>query len=299
MPYDLYPAVDENYNFPPEVRAALAKSVELRNQIVSMTTTQRNNLTAAEKWDGRFILNTDLDRIQRYDAGNNAWFTSAEQVDAVVGMTEATRDNLPAFEKFDGRLILNLTTDRINRYDSATTTWTAVTEESDLLDLLTDSEIPLPVTTKGSPGVIGTSAKAARADHVHPPAASGLVVSKGLFTTTSELLGIRASGVQQSFTIPGLGSADFVDIFGVNTMAVFRYFPGVNVLWLNDFYGSSILDNTSTQVDTNLVAHSQYYVRWDKFWISGDTIYLRNFNDRSNDNVTIPAYTMRWVKVSS
>lgn len=78
MPYDLYPAVDANYDFAPEVRVALSKSLELRNTVVPMTTVLRNNLTAAEKWDGRLIVNTDTDRIERYDATALQWFEIAE-----------------------------------------------------------------------------------------------------------------------------------------------------------------------------------------------------------------------------
>lgn len=73
MAYDLYPAVDENYNFAPEVRAALAKTLELRNGIPPMTQTARNNLVGPELWDGRMIFNTDTDTINRYDIGTFTW----------------------------------------------------------------------------------------------------------------------------------------------------------------------------------------------------------------------------------
>jgi hypothetical protein len=81
MPYDLYPAVDAQYNFPPEVRAALAKSLDLRNTVVPLTTVQRNNLVGAELWDGRTILNTTTDRINRYDAGTATWVAIADLSD--------------------------------------------------------------------------------------------------------------------------------------------------------------------------------------------------------------------------
>lgn len=73
MAYDLYPAIDLGYNFPPEVRAALAASLELRNTVVPMTTTTRNNLLAGDKWDGRLILNTTLNQIERWDADLTSW----------------------------------------------------------------------------------------------------------------------------------------------------------------------------------------------------------------------------------
>jgi microcystin-dependent protein len=73
MAYDLYPAVDETYNFAPEVRQALSKSMELRNTVVPMSTTARNNLTAGERWDGRVIANTTTRRVERYDLGTATW----------------------------------------------------------------------------------------------------------------------------------------------------------------------------------------------------------------------------------
>jgi Carbohydrate binding domain len=78
MAYDLYPAVDETYDFPPEIRQALARSLELRNDVEPMTTAIRNNLLAAELWDGRTIANTTTDRLERYDAGTLTWKPLAE-----------------------------------------------------------------------------------------------------------------------------------------------------------------------------------------------------------------------------
>jgi len=73
MSYDLYPAVDEDLNFAPEIRAALAKTFELRNTVVPMTNTQRNNLSGTELWEGRLIFNTTTARIDRYDAVYETW----------------------------------------------------------------------------------------------------------------------------------------------------------------------------------------------------------------------------------
>jgi hypothetical protein len=81
MAYDLYPAVDETYDFPPEIRQALARSLELRNDVEPMTTAIRNNLLAAELWDGRTIANTTTDRLERYDAGTLTWMTISETAD--------------------------------------------------------------------------------------------------------------------------------------------------------------------------------------------------------------------------
>lgn len=87
MAYDLFPAVDPQYNFPPEVRGALAKSLELRNTVLPMTTTARNNLVGAELWDGRLILNTTTDRINRYDLGTLTWLPVADMADVTALQT--------------------------------------------------------------------------------------------------------------------------------------------------------------------------------------------------------------------
>jgi microcystin-dependent protein len=89
MAYDLYPAVDETYNFPPEVRGALSKSVELRNTVIPMQTVTRNNLLPEELWDGRTIANTDSDHLERYDAGTSAWDPIANLTDLVSGIAAA------------------------------------------------------------------------------------------------------------------------------------------------------------------------------------------------------------------
>lgn len=81
MAYDLYPAVDETYNFPVEIRRALAASNELKHLVIPMTTTLRNNLTVGEKWDGRTIANTTTDRLERYDEGTAQWYSLMEYGD--------------------------------------------------------------------------------------------------------------------------------------------------------------------------------------------------------------------------
>lgn len=81
MAYDLYPAVDEEYNFPPEVRAALAVSEELKHNVLPMTEILRDNLTGAELWDGRLVLNTTQDRLNRYDLGTATWINVADLSD--------------------------------------------------------------------------------------------------------------------------------------------------------------------------------------------------------------------------
>lgn len=100
MAYDLFPAVDEDYNFPPEVRAALAASIELRNTVLPLTQTQRNNLTGTDLWDGRLVLNTTTDRLNRYDAGTSTWKPIADLSDvaAVDSDLDATNAELVVHE---------------------------------------------------------------------------------------------------------------------------------------------------------------------------------------------------------
>jgi hypothetical protein len=73
MAYDLYPAVDEGYNFAQVVRQALAVSLELRNMVPPMTTTERNNIPAGELWDGRVISNTTTGYVERYNTTLSQW----------------------------------------------------------------------------------------------------------------------------------------------------------------------------------------------------------------------------------
>ena len=89
MPYDLYPAVDQNYNFPPEVRQSLAVSPELRNTVVPMTTAERNNLLPSQLWDGRVITNTTTDRMERYDLGTTQWYVIADSTDLNTKVNKA------------------------------------------------------------------------------------------------------------------------------------------------------------------------------------------------------------------
>ena len=83
MAYDLYPAVDENLNFAQSVRIALAKSAELRNQIVPMTAPDRNALLAGDLWDGRVIVNLTTNTVERYDMDAGEWIplTDVEYID--------------------------------------------------------------------------------------------------------------------------------------------------------------------------------------------------------------------------
>lgn len=90
MAYDLYPAIDENFNFPQVVRQALSESLELRNTVVPMTTVDRNNLTSEQRWDGRLIVNTTTDVIERYDEGIADWVPLMDYAQMVAYVDSTT-----------------------------------------------------------------------------------------------------------------------------------------------------------------------------------------------------------------
>lgn len=73
MPYDRYPAVDQNLELPPSVLQA--------NQAIALTTSQRDALSAARKWDGRMIYNSTSKRYERWDSAGSIWRTIADQQD--------------------------------------------------------------------------------------------------------------------------------------------------------------------------------------------------------------------------
>jgi len=52
-PYDIYPAVDEEYNFPPEIRHAIADSDEMAQKYVAFNTSSTNLVTYAGGWPPR------------------------------------------------------------------------------------------------------------------------------------------------------------------------------------------------------------------------------------------------------
>jgi hypothetical protein len=56
----------------------LAQLFNDRPGVSALTTTQRNALTGAELWDGRVILNTTTDRLNRYDLGTTTWVAVAD-----------------------------------------------------------------------------------------------------------------------------------------------------------------------------------------------------------------------------
>lgn len=82
MAFDLYPAVNEDYEFPQSVREANALTPEFRSQVKPMTETQRNNLSGDELWTDRLVFNTTAVRINRWNG--SAWVDLSSEPPAVV-----------------------------------------------------------------------------------------------------------------------------------------------------------------------------------------------------------------------
>lgn len=78
MAYNLIPGVDESYNFPPEVIAALKTSLGVLNVGAPMTTAQRNLLNTASLGEGYYIFNTDVQSFQVWRADFESWHDGLE-----------------------------------------------------------------------------------------------------------------------------------------------------------------------------------------------------------------------------
>ena len=81
MGFDRYPAVDDNTEFPPEVAKA--------NMPIVLSTSQRDALAAARKWDGRQIYNSTTKRYERWDSASSLWRTIADQQDMSTLLTSS------------------------------------------------------------------------------------------------------------------------------------------------------------------------------------------------------------------
>lgn len=71
----------------------LAAWVNDRPGVAALTTTQRNALTGVDRWDGKLVLDTTLDRLFRWDAGTTTWIQIADSSE-VAGLLATT--GLPA-----------------------------------------------------------------------------------------------------------------------------------------------------------------------------------------------------------
>lgn len=160
MPYNLFPAVDEEFNFPQSVRQQLAKSPELRNLVVPMSEVTRNALTPEEIWDGRTIYNTTRKTLETWQVDVLSWVQyldssytfptppafwdenydlpvevrtqlakSAELRNMIKPMTQTVRDNLTVSEKWDGRTIYNITSETLETWHASQNMWVKYLDE--------------------------------------------------------------------------------------------------------------------------------------------------------------------------
>lgn len=154
MSYNLFPSVDENFDFPQDVRIQLAKSEELRNLVAPMSEIVRNTLTMNERWDGRTIYNTTRKKLETWDLESEVWVQyldstytfptppafwdenydlpvnvriqlakSAELKYLVVPMDQTTRNSLSTQNKWNGRTIFNTTSGVLEVWSTETTSW--------------------------------------------------------------------------------------------------------------------------------------------------------------------------------
>lgn len=75
----------------------LAQWVNDRPGVSALTTTQRNALAGADLWDGRLVMNTTTDRLNRYDASTSTWIVIPDTGDiaallATTGLPAALAD---------------------------------------------------------------------------------------------------------------------------------------------------------------------------------------------------------------
>jgi len=298
--YDLYPAVDENYRFAPEVRAALATSPELRNTVVPMTTTERNNLLGERLWNGRLIYNTTTRRIDKYDLVRGGWVALADQGDTIVPMSNAARDNLSGGELWHNRMILNLDQERINRYDEDTKSWKIVVERDDLTLLLATSGTPASVG--GIQGSRGTSASAARADHVHASPLSGGYIRGNAYIPPESLGKLQVSTILRAVSVAGWAQAKRVKFYQQYYVNFDWYTPNTaesEILMTENAgsFGSTYRqlfprpDNrVSLPVNSNNTSLEQFY--YDS---SSQTLYFYLKGSQVEGTTTVGGFTIRWI----
>ena len=160
MSYDLFPAVDADFNFPEEVRIQLAKSEQLRNLVIPMTEETRDALTEDEKWVGRTIFNTTTQKLESLkDTG--AWVSyldetysfpepppfwdenfdvpdevraqlaiSPELRNMIVPMAESVRDSLSENEIWNGRTIYNTSSYKLEVWIEVLNRWVYLLDDT-------------------------------------------------------------------------------------------------------------------------------------------------------------------------
>lgn len=101
--YNLVPGVDENYEFPPEVREALIRSLNIKNTGAALTTAERNALSTAEMDSGYYIFNTDVQTFQIWRADFEEWHDGLEAPGSVKEWPGVSIP--PGWMKQDGRAL--------------------------------------------------------------------------------------------------------------------------------------------------------------------------------------------------
>lgn len=76
--YNRFAGVNSDYEFPPEVRAALLESLNIRNVGAPMTTAQRNALNTADLDPGYYIFNIQTQTFQIWRADFEEWHDGLE-----------------------------------------------------------------------------------------------------------------------------------------------------------------------------------------------------------------------------
>ena len=73
MVYDLFPSLDQDLNFPPEILQKLSNAPEFRSFIIPMTKSFRDNLSFDNVWHGRVIYNTTTKTLETWDEQTKSW----------------------------------------------------------------------------------------------------------------------------------------------------------------------------------------------------------------------------------
>lgn len=153
----LFAAVDNDLNFPPEIRNRLIHSEELRHLVTPMSQATRENLTDEERWPGRFIFNTTKKTLEYWYGSSWATFLiepppdirsgwdadytdqvpsriqlalSPEFKNMIIPMVQTSIDNLSESDLWDGRTIYNKTIQKLQTWSELTALWTSLLDET-------------------------------------------------------------------------------------------------------------------------------------------------------------------------
>lgn len=169
MGYNFFSSLNDDLDFPPEIRSQLTKSFELRNLVVPMTRAVRDNLKFNERWNGRVIYNTTTKSLETWRAESNKWVycldvdtvppdptppwssnytlpqevrtklvSHSEFLDQITPMSQTDRNNLGVDSKWNNRIIYNTTTKRLERWDVTQNDWLFYFDSTSVLPDLTE-----------------------------------------------------------------------------------------------------------------------------------------------------------------